>query len=135
MPRRIDSAIPPSGSASPSSVTWPVAGRRPKIASSISLRPAPTSPPRPRISPACSVKDTPARLPSTCRSRTASTGTASGSTAGRSGNSSVISRPTMSAMICRSLSAAVASCRMMAPSRMIATVSEIASISSMRWLV
>lgn len=112
-----------------------VAGRRPTSPSTISVLPAPTRPPMPRISPGATSKDT------SCTGGPKSRGTDKPSTAkiggavgrGRSGgNRSSISRPIMADAMSCSDSPAAGRSSVIAPSRKTATRSEIARTSSSR---
>ena len=106
----------------------------PKIARAISVRPEPTKPARPTISPRRSSNETPPKTPR--RPRPSAFTMTSPISASSFGNSCSSERPTISWIIsaCGQArrSSRVATCW---PSRRIVTVSEIAVTSSSRWLM
>src|SRR4051794_7765419 len=130
-PARIAARGEPGASGLPSTSTWPASGlSMPKIARATSLRPAPTSPARPTISPRRTSKLTSTNTPSRVRRSTLSSGAPiSVSSLGKSCDSS---RPTMrrtSASLVRSF---VAPSWVTSPSRRTVAVSQISKISSRR---
>ena len=133
-PAAIAAATDPGGRVRPSTATWPpLTGSMPKTARASSVRPAPTRPASPRISPRCSVRSTRTfglarvRRPEIPRTGTPRAGSARGSARARS--RPIISRTTRSRLI-RSR----ASAPLTRPSRRTTTRSATASISARRWL-
>ena len=131
MPRAVALRGLPFGSGIPSRRTLPLSyGSTPKIARATSLRPAPTRPASPTISPARTVKvmsrNTPARVSPSTSSTTSPT------SAGSFGNSSVTSRPTIWRTSSSTVVSAIGVVSMYEPSRITVTVSQRANTSSKR---
>ena len=105
----------------------------PKMARAISVRPEPTKPARPTISPRRSSNETPPKTPR--RPSPSALTTTSPISACSFGNSCSSERPTISWIISLCGSPAVARVATCWPSRRIVTVSEIAVTSSRRWLM
>src|SRR3954452_1156802 len=130
-PARIAARGEPGASGLPSPSTWPASGlSMPKIARATSLRPAPTSPARPTISPARTSKETSKNTPSRVSRSTLSTGAPI--CASCFGNSALSSRPTIRRTMSSGVIAEICASCTTAPSRMIVTVSQTANTSSMR---
>ena len=132
MPARMAARGLCAGSTRPPTVTVPASYRSiPKTARAISLRPAPTRPARPTISPARTVKEMSWKVPRDCSPLTSST--TSPISAGVLGNRSPTSRPTIRSTIASTSVSAMASVEMYSPSRITVTVSQSANTSSKRW--
>ena len=115
----------------PASRTEPASyASTPKTARAISLRPAPTSPARPTISPARTSKLTSWKTPPRSRPSTWRTTSPTGATV--FGNRSPTSRPTILATSCSTDVSAIASVATYSPSRITVTVSQSAKTSSNR---
>src|SRR3954454_10566071 len=131
MPARIAAVGEPGLSATPSTSTWPASGvSMPKTARATSLRPAPTRPARPRISPRWTSKVTSVKTPSRVSRSTLSTGSPiSASTLGNSWSSS---RPTMRRTSSSVVRPATAPSCVTSPSRSTVIDVPMAKISSSR---
>ncbi len=103
----------------------------PNTARAISLRPAPTRPARPTISPARTVKLTSLNVPVEARPSTSRMGAPISATV--FGNRSATSRPTIAATSRSTLVSAMDWVETYSPSRMTVTVSQRENTSSNRW--
>ena len=133
-PRRIAPCGRRRGRTTPSRSSSPdVIGSAPAIMRASSVRPLPTRPARPTISPARTRRSTSL---GTCphSARASSTTGASAATGGAAGKLTSSWRPSMPSTSESLVSAAAGAVRVMRPSRMIVTVSATASTSSRKWL-
>ena len=132
MPWAIASAGEPRRTGRPRSRISPVsAGVRPNSVRASSVRPAPTSPARPTISPARTARLTP-WTPPAAQPRSRSSSTTSPGVTAFLGNTADSSRPTMSWISSVRLTSDIARVPMVWPSRSTVTRSAISDSSSSR---
>src|SRR4051794_34112162 len=117
----------------PRRISPPVAGVTPKMVSATLVRPAPTRPAKPRISPRRSSNETPRKTPSSARSRTSSA--TSPISASPFGNIWVSSRPTMRAISFCWLKSAAGPVATYLPSRNTERSSAMRNTSAILWVM
>ena len=122
------------GSTVPSrSISPDVTGSAPAIIRATSVRPLPTRPARPTISPARTEKEISCGI-APHKSRASKITRASSATTGSGGKLTSSRRPSMPTMSESFVSSATGAVRVTFPSRMIVTVSAMSSTSSRKWL-